>query len=49
MKKYAIECIGCGACEDACPQHISIRKELADVAKLFEQKPSEETGETEQG
>ena len=42
-KKHAIECIGCGACEDACPQHISIRKELADVAKLFEQKPSEET------
>ena len=47
-KKHAIECIGCGACEDACPQHISIRKELADVAKLFEQKPSAETGETKQ-
>lgn len=27
--KRANECIGCGACERACPQHIAIRDELA--------------------
>ena len=27
--KRATECIGCGACERACPQHIAIRAELA--------------------
>ena len=25
----AAKCIGCGACERACPQHIAIRDELA--------------------
>ena len=29
-------CIQCGACEEVCPQHISIREELAETAKLFE-------------
>ena len=36
-KKKAIECVGCGACEEACPQHISIRVELAAAAGLFGQ------------
>ena len=27
-KKKAQNCVECGACEDACPQHISIRKDL---------------------
>ena len=27
--KRACECVGCGACERACPQHIAIRTELA--------------------
>ena len=27
--RRATECIGCGACERACPQHIAIRAELA--------------------
>ena len=32
----ASECIGCGKCEMACPQHLPIRKLLVDVAKEFE-------------
>lgn len=30
-KKKAAECIKCGKCEEACPQHISIREELERV------------------
>ncbi len=26
-------CVRCGACEEKCPQHISIRNQLADVAE----------------
>ncbi len=29
------ECLSCGACEDACPQHIAIRERLADTVKAF--------------
>ncbi len=29
------DCIGCGKCETACPQHLEIRKLLKDVAKEF--------------
>ena len=32
----ASECVGCGLCEKHCPQHIAIRKELKDAAKMFE-------------
>lgn len=32
----ASDCIECGKCEAACPQHLSIRKLLKDVAKEFE-------------
>lgn len=32
----ASDCIGCGACEEICPQHLPIRKLLQDVAKEFE-------------
>ena len=31
--KRANECIGCGKCEEACPQHIAIREELKKVAE----------------
>ena len=34
-KKFASECIKCGACEKVCPQHIKIRSELVKVAKAF--------------
>ena len=32
----ASDCIGCGKCEKACPQHLPIRELLKDVAKEFE-------------
>ena len=32
----ASECIKCGKCEKACPQHLPIRDLLTDVAKEFE-------------
>ncbi len=32
----ASECIGCGQCEKACPQHLSIREFLGQVAAKFE-------------
>ncbi|MCF0111152.1 MAG: aldo/keto reductase [Erysipelotrichaceae bacterium] len=31
-RNLADQCIQCGACEDACPQHISIREELVKIA-----------------
>ena len=34
----ASECIGCGNCELACPQHLRIRDLLKDVAQTFEHK-----------
>jgi predicted aldo/keto reductase-like oxidoreductase len=34
-KKRASECVKCGKCEEACPQHIHIRDELERVAKTF--------------
>ena len=38
-KKDAVECIGCGKCEEVCPQHLEIRKLLAEAAKAFDQHP----------
>ncbi len=35
-KKRASECIKCGQCEQACPQHIAIRKELERVAHTLQ-------------
>lgn len=32
----ASDCIGCGKCEKACPQHLPIRENLKFVAKQFE-------------
>ena len=32
----ASECVACGACEDACPQHLPIRDLLAEVAGVLE-------------
>ena len=37
-RKQAVACIRCGKCEQACPQHISIRDELAAAVALFGQK-----------
>ena len=34
-KKRANECIKCGACEAACPQHIKIRDELDSAASMM--------------
>lgn len=34
-KKSANECIKCGKCEQVCPQHITIREELAKVDSLL--------------
>ena len=36
-RQQAIQCVRCGSCEQVCPQHISIRDELRDAARLFEQ------------
>ena len=43
-RKDAVECIGCGKCEEVCPQHLEIRKLLAEAAKAFNQ---EKTAPTE--
>jgi len=37
-KGRASACIGCGACEDICPQHLSIREHLAGAAEMFDKK-----------
>ncbi len=37
-RKKAAECVKCGACEEVCPQHIEIRKELEAAAELFPKK-----------
>ncbi|MDO4961781.1 MAG: aldo/keto reductase [Eubacteriales bacterium] len=34
-KKKAAECIKCGLCEEACPQHIKIREVLEKAAEVF--------------
>lgn len=34
-KNRANECIKCGKCEQACPQHIHIRDELEQVSKVL--------------
>ncbi len=35
-KAKASECIGCGKCEQVCPQHIHIREELKKAAEVLE-------------
>lgn len=35
-KSYASQCVGCGKCEEVCPQHLKIRDELKKVNKAFE-------------
>ena len=35
--KTFADCIGCGACEDKCPQHLAIRENLEKVMKIFEE------------
>ena len=36
--RKASDCLKCGKCEKACPQHLPIRQLLEDVAKEFEKK-----------
>lgn len=38
-KKHAYDCLKCGKCEAACPQHIAIRKYLEEAVKVLELKP----------
>ena len=40
-----MECIRCGKCEDVCPQHLEIRKLLAETAEVFGQKKAEKKEE----
>ena len=35
-ERAASNCIKCGKCEKACPQHIEIRKHLEEAAKVIE-------------
>lgn len=35
-KVKASECVGCGQCEAACPQHIKVTEELEKIAKAYE-------------
>ncbi len=39
-KRRASECIKCGECEKACPQHIAIRAELAEAADVLGPNPA---------
>ena len=48
-RKPAVECVQCGKCEEACPQHISIRDELEAAAALFGQKKEEKAGTEKEG
>ena len=44
-RKQAVNCIQCGKCEQACPQHIAIRERLKEGAKLFGQVKEEKAAE----
>jgi predicted aldo/keto reductase-like oxidoreductase len=35
-KAKASDCVGCGLCEEACPQKLEIRKLLKQAAEMFE-------------
>ncbi|MCR5303293.1 MAG: 4Fe-4S binding protein, partial [Lachnospiraceae bacterium] len=35
-KSNASLCVKCGKCEQHCPQHLEIRKELGNVRRRFE-------------
>lgn len=37
-RKFANECVGCGACEEVCPQHLEIRSLLSEITDTFDLK-----------
>ncbi len=39
----ASDCLSCGRCEAACPQHLPIRELLREVASVFDKKQKEES------
>ncbi len=41
-KGLAKDCIGCGACESICPQHLPIREILGNVAERFSKQETQE-------
>ena len=43
--RRASDCIGCGACERACPQHLEIRKLLDKAAVMFGERTPDGPGE----
>jgi len=38
-KSFATQCIGCGKCENICPQRIPVRKKLKEADKALRPLP----------
>ncbi|WP_371371150.1 4Fe-4S binding protein [Sporomusa aerivorans] len=35
LSKHASDCIGCGVCEQRCPVHVKVRKQMRQAIGLF--------------